>query len=368
MVVDVSLAPRRLARPVLRAVDASPDHRRLASAALMTATVVVAALGLAAPGALGALAYAALLPIVVTAGLFCSQRQMTAVFAVVLAGAMLLVAAQWHPAEACYLGALLVSMVLMMLVDRRRSRAGVPQAVRSSMLVDLRERLRAQGRLPVLPEGWGVESSVQPAHGDSFSGDFVVANCPTSERFEVALVDVSGKGTTAGTRSLLLGGAFAGLLGAMEPDRFLPAANDYLVRQGWSEGFATAVHASIDLSTGDYTLGTAGHPAAVHYHAGCGQWSTVDGTAGVLLGVLEGQQAPDFPRGSGRLERGDALLLYSDGVIEMPGVDLTQGVDRMLGHADRAMASGMPGAAARICAAARAGETDDRAVVVVWRR
>jgi len=70
------------------------------------------------------------------------------------------------------------------------------------------------------------------------------------------LVDVSGKGVQAGTRSLLLSGALGGLLGEQEPNRFLTAANNYLLRQNWDEGFATAVHVSIDLATGDYTIGT----------------------------------------------------------------------------------------------------------------
>ena len=36
----------------------------------------------------------------------------------------------------------------------------------------------------------------------------------SGHRLEIALVDVSGKGTRAGTRSLLLSGALGGLLGA----------------------------------------------------------------------------------------------------------------------------------------------------------
>ena len=53
---------------------------------------------------------------------------------------------------------------------------------------------------------------------------------------------MSGKGVDAGTRALLLSGAFGGLLGALPSEEFLAASNDYLLRQGWDEGFATAVH------------------------------------------------------------------------------------------------------------------------------
>ena len=94
--------------------------------------------------------------------------------------------------------------------------------------------------------------ALQSAYGDAFSGDFVVANrSRDGKHLEVALVDVSGKGVNAGTRALLLSGAFGGLLGAMEPQKFLPAANAYLLRQDWNEGFATAAHVALDLETGD---------------------------------------------------------------------------------------------------------------------
>ena len=89
-------------------------------------------------------------------------------------------------------------------------------------------------------------------------------------RLEVVVVDVSGKGEQAGTRSLLLSGAFGGLLSALPPAEFLPAANDYLLRQDWEEGFATAIHLHLDLATGDFEIRTAGHPPAVQLHAGSG--------------------------------------------------------------------------------------------------
>ena len=76
----------------------------------------------------------------------------------------------------------------------------------------------------------------------------------------------------------------------------------------------------------------------------------------------------DYPRQIGRLDRGDALLLYTDGVIETRTRDLHVGIDRMLGEAERLVSRGFAGGAARICAAALAGETDDRAVVLIWRR
>ncbi len=261
-------------------------------------------------------------------------------------------------------GILVVTMGLMFWVAASRARLGVQGNLGETMLVDLRDRLRTQGELPDLPQDWGAEQAVMSAYGDSFSGDFLVTS-RTGDRLELALVDVSGKGIGAGTRSLLLSGAFGGLLGSMPVADFLPAANSYLLRQAWDEGFATAAHAMINLTTGEFSVGSAGHPPAVRFNAGSGRWEVLEVEEGPVLGVADGVA---FPRIRGRLGRGDALLLYTDGVIEVRNRDLRDGIDRMLGTAEREITRGFVGMAAKMCAAARAGETDDRAAVLVWRR
>lgn len=364
MIIDASLAPRRLLRR--DAAAASPTNCGLLLAASTAA--VGGAVGLVAlfPQSTS---FAVFVLIAVAAAVLLHGAHLIVSYAVTLTGAAVaeLLPNTTRSTAASFGFILVATMAILVTADRRRSRVGVSPSVGTSMLVDLRERLRAQGRLPVLSGGWNIESCIAPAHGDSFSGDFLVANCPDPGALEIALVDVSGKGCTAGSRSLLLGGAFSGLLGAVEPARFLPAANQHLVRQGWSEGFATAIHAAVDLRTGRFSVGSAGHPAAVHFQAGRGRWQPVTGATGVLLGVLDDQTPEDYPRACGVLERGDALLLFTDGVIEAPGFDLLQGLDRLLGHADLAAATGFEGAAGRLCAAARSGETDDRAVILLWR-
>jgi serine phosphatase RsbU (regulator of sigma subunit) len=252
----------------------------------------------------------------------------------------------------------------MWFVARSRARLGLQGTLGESMLVDLRDRLRQQGELPVLPAGWQAERLLRSAYGDSFSGDFLVATRSTDDRhLEVVLVDVSGKGAAAGTRALLLSGAFGGLLGAMPAQDFLHAANQYLLRQRWEEGFATAIHLDLDLSSGRYRLAGAGHPPAAHFHAGSGRWA-LTGSEGPLLGVIDGV---NYPGVVGTLERGDALLLYTDGVVETAGRDLDVGIDRMLGQAQRMVKDGFRGGAKRLVDGALAGETDDRAIVLIWR-
>ncbi|GAA4408000.1 PP2C family protein-serine/threonine phosphatase [Fodinibacter luteus] len=259
---------------------------------------------------------------------------------------------------------LLAVMALMVFAARSRSLIGTRGFGSDRMFAELRDRIALVGRLPDLPDGWGAWSCIRSAHGEHFSGDFVVAHLsPSGYRLEIVLVDVSGKGTRAGTRSLLLSGALGGLLGAVPSADFLRAANDYLLRQGWEEGFATAVHLDLDLRTGEYSIANAGHPFPALYTSGRARWNLLDGARGPLLGVVPGAS---FPRQSGRLDRGDALLLYSDGIIEARGRDLVDGIDRMLGIAARSVL-GDANVARDVCESARSGEDDDRAALAVRR-
>jgi hypothetical protein len=60
-------------------------------------------------------------------------------------------------------------------------------------------------------------------------------------------------------------------------------------------------------------------------------------------------------------------MLYTDGVIEAREAELDDGIDRLLGQAERGRADGFAGLADHACQVARSGVTDDRAVVVIWR-
>ena len=254
--------------------------------------------------------------------------------------------------------------LIILVSSFRRSRLGVAGSMGESMLVDLRDRLSKQSVLPQLPEDWYVEAEMRSAGGSSFAGDFIVASKTHDGRhLEVAVVDVSGKGEQAGTRSLLLSGAFGGLLGALSAGRFLPAANEYLLRQDWSEGFATAVHLSLDLTTGDFELRSAGHPPAVQLQAGSGRW-TVHDSEGPVLGLM---REAEFRGVSGSLQRGDALLLYTDGVVETPQRDISLGIDKLVGQGERLLRDGFAGGAHRLIDRLES-MSDDRALLLLHRR
>jgi hypothetical protein len=250
------------------------------------------------------------------------------------------------------------------VLARTRARLGMPGLRGDQMLVELRDRIRAQGKIPELPDGWQAVSVLRPAGGSSFGGDFLVSACD-GKVLDLALVDVAGKGIDAGTRALLLSGAFGGLLGSVPHADYLQACNSYLQRGGPPEGFVTAVYLTLDLVTGDYLISSAGHPPAAQFEGGSGRWRLTK-ARGIVLGVV-----PDLrsrPE-SGNLRLGDALMLYTDGLVEVPGRDIDAGIDRLLGEADRLITSGFGAGAARLVQTMQGAgrNSDDCALALIWR-
>ena len=237
-------------------------------------------------------------------------------------------------------------------------------AAADAMLLDLRERIRRRRQPPLLPAEWLLETDLRAARGDGFCGDFVVTATEPGRRLDVGLVDVSGKGSAAGARAVLLSGALEALLNAVPAPRFLPAANDHVLRIGDAEGFATAIHASIDLVSGEFRISAAGHPPAVHYRSGAGRWDVLEAEHGPALGLLHGAT---YPAQEGVLARGDVLLLYTDGLVENRHLDVTRGIDRLIGHAEAVVARGGLELASVLAEAIRAEDGDDRALVLIRR-
>jgi tetrahydromethanopterin S-methyltransferase subunit F len=338
-------------------------NRRLAfTLALVTAGIAVAAVHVSgtwfSPGIM-------ILPLL-TGGYLLWPRALRILFGVAAAGLVYDVAED--KAGAGIVLTIVITAIFADVLSRTRGKLGIRGRRAEQMLIDLRDRIRAQGTLPDLGEGWRGVSVLRPAGGSSFGGDFVVSSAD-DKTLEVSLVDVAGKGIDAGTRALLLSGAFGGLLGSVPGDAFLPACNAYLRRGKAVEGFVTAVHLTLDLASGEYTLYSAGHPPAVHYDAANGRWR-LTGARGVVLGVVPDLTSLPSEREEGVLRRGDALMLYTDGLVEAPGEDIDDGIDRLLGEAERMVTGGMSAEAAGDLVTTMqkvVGAADDCALVLIWR-
>jgi len=90
------------------------------------------------------------------------------------------------------------------------------------------------------------------------------------------------------------------------------------------------------------------------------------GLFGIVLGVVPDPRATPV---HGSLRSGDALMLYTDGLVEAPGRDIDAGTDRLLGEASRLVAAGFRNAATELVREVKAGGggSDDCALVLIWR-
>lgn len=287
----------------------------------------------------------------------------------VLLSVVVVAAAAWSSAHIAEMqGQRLLAMILLILSvalvlhQSSGQRSGLPITLGEATLAQLRDRLQSQGRVPPLPEGWVSHAALRTAHGPGYAGDFVVAGLQDGHRLEMVLVDVCGKGVTVGAQALQFAGALGGLLGALPPHDLMRAANSFLLRQDSEESFATAVHAVVELESGEYTVTCAGHPPALHWRAGEG-WM-LESARGLALGIVPD---PELRSSHGRLVPGEALMFYTDGVVESRGRDLDEGIEWLRDTALIAVEHGFDGAARRILAKVPEGN-DDRALLILERR
>jgi serine phosphatase RsbU (regulator of sigma subunit) len=238
--------------------------------------------------------------------------------------------------------------------------------VADPLLRGLRARLQEQSQVPPLPVDWHCESAMLAAHGYEYGGDFFVADLLALETggagMQMVLVDVCGKGSTAVPDAVQFAGALGGLIVAVPPEELLGAANEFLLRQPSDEAFATAVQVIVDFATGRYSIRSAGHPPVLHWRMDLAEW-VIDNARGTALGIIE---EPELHVSEGVLAHGEALLFYTDGVVESRGEHIDQGIAWLRATARAAVADGFADAPGRILRLVERGD-DDRAILILGR-
>lgn len=166
------------------------------------------------------------------------------------------------------------------------------------------------------PHMYGVRIAhfYRPAMAESdLGGDFYDVLDLGDRKIGLVLGDVSGKGLaaaakTARTRYALQAFAFED----PRPGAVLHRLNSFLFdRTEGDESYVTVFFGVMDSETGEVQCASAGHEPPVILRQG--QEPTVFDIAGVPCGLFPEQS---YNEGTFRLEKGDRLLLYSDGVTE----------------------------------------------------
>jgi serine phosphatase RsbU (regulator of sigma subunit) len=185
-------------------------------------------------------------------------------------------------------------------------------------------------------------------------------------RLAVALGDVTGHGVEATADMAMAKFVFRSLAREHpEPADFLQSANDVIVGEIAPGKFITLAYLVID-PRGEVAAAGAGHPPP-RIVAADGPVTGLD-VHGLVLGIDPGQHYDEV---RAKLDAGDAVVLYTDGVIEARWENELYGVERL----DRVLSEHRnlaPGELARVvlddCRSFARGElADDCAVVVVKR-
>jgi serine phosphatase RsbU (regulator of sigma subunit) len=135
------------------------------------------------------------------------------------------------------------------------------------------------------------------------------------------------------------------------------------MRQPSDEATATAAQVLVDLASGSYVLRSAGHPPVLRWDHTASDW-LIDTARGTALGVVD---EPALELSKGVLEPGEALLFYTDGVVESRELDIEDGIAWLRTVARDAFVAGVDGAPAAILDQISRGD-DDRAVLFIGRR
>jgi PAS domain S-box-containing protein len=179
-------------------------------------------------------------------------------------------------------------------------------------------RTLQQSLLPVeLPDIPGVETAARflpTGEGNEVGGDFYDVFETGDRGWTIVMGDVCGKGPDAAAVTALARYTLrAAAMRERLPSRSLSVLNEALLRQRNDRRFCTVAYAYIEkLDRGARAgISSGGHPLPLLLRAD-GSVEEV-GAAGTLLGVVPD---PDLEDRAVTLDPGDALVFYTDGVIE----------------------------------------------------
>lgn len=172
--------------------------------------------------------------------------------------------------------------------------------------------------MPEIP-GWEVAVSYQTAAqvGGDFYDVFSLtrdAGCEDASIYGLTIADVTGKGIPAAfmmayTQGVLRAAAFA----HPGPGEALYHTNQSILKSSHSGLLLTAFYAVLNPCTGELTYANGGHEPPILCQAGSPTCQELKCGSSLLLGARWEQPYHAF---STRLEPGDLLLLYTDGITE----------------------------------------------------
>ena len=184
-------------------------------------------------------------------------------------------------------------------------------------------------RIPAIP---GMQTAVRyrsAGHGRDIGGDWYDVIPLPGGKVAAVIGDVQGHDTRAAAvmgqvRIVLRAYASEGHSAATVMQRASAFLQDLD-----TDRFATCLYAEADPAGGWLRLVRAGHPEPLLRRAGggCRAFPVI---GGLPLGLAGDFGQSEYPVTSMELEPGETLLMFTDGLVEVPGSDLTTGVNALI--------------------------------------
>ncbi len=218
-----------------------------------------------------------------------------------------------------------------------------------------------------LPEVDGVDTLgryLSGTQGMDVGGDWYDV-IETGRELALIIGDVQGHGVAAAaTMGQLRSAVRAFALNNYHPHEVVSGTNRLLIDLDPGQ-FASCCYIALDPATGVARAVRAGHPQPVLRHPD-GRTEVLDLPGGIVLGI-DGDAS--YPVTEVRLEPGAMLALFTDGLIERPGTDIGEGIERLRATVERIGAVPLADRADQVIAEARAAvdRPDDIALLLAAR-
>lgn len=165
-------------------------------------------------------------------------------------------------------------------------------------------------RIPTA-SGWQIGAVWTPVR--EVAGDFYDFNLLPDGRLALVIADVSGKGVPAALFMALTVTVLRFAMGLdLQPSQVLDRANSSIISNQQSRMFVTAFIAYVDVDSGWVQYANGGHNPTLLYRAARKSIEYIH-VPGVAMGVFS---TAVYEQGELQLERGDILVLYTDGITE----------------------------------------------------
>ncbi|NJP97582.1 SpoIIE family protein phosphatase [Nonomuraea sp. FMUSA5-5] len=221
----------------------------------------------------------------------------------------------------------------------------IAQALDRALLYESKDRLAhtlQTALLPVaLPEVPGLLTAaryVPATRGVGIGGDFYDLMALEDGSIAAVIGDVQGHNMTAAALMGQVRTAVRAFTGTgADPGEVLRHANRLLIELG-TDLFTSCLLAHVDLRLRTFCAASAGHPPPLlcvpERHT-----DVIDVPAGPLLGI---DPDAEYPTLNAPFPPEAILVLYTDGLVEVPGTDLEHRIDTLTEHLARACTEPLP--------------------------